>query len=516
MLDSIKNIFLPKTLFGRLIILPSVSVFLGFLIITFLAGYNQYSFVKEELEHDSKVIIKELSASLEKYLLLHDYGEIESIMRRFSLIEVIQSISLIDENSMPLLTIRKDVNKELQLEINTDKKYTNIEKHAGFFFTEDNHSYFSYKPIGNSVKKKWVMVEMSKEIGYARLMDLLLLVNITGIILIGFLSFIIYKIIYQPLKHIEYLTSFSSTLHKSYGVNCEVNSSIYEINSLADSLNQLSQELLKNQAIRTKQNEELRVFNTELTSRVEEEVLKNREKDILLLNNSRLAALAEMIGNIAHQWRQPLNAIALLIQSLQISYELDDLNKKEFNEFVDDSLLQVDYLSRTIDDFRDLTKDEIDNEPFNVSEILSKTFRLIEPSLMNASIQSTLDIQDGIICHHSSANALSQAIINILNNAKDALIQQDVNEKEIHIQLKQVGTTIEISINDNAGGIPTEIIEKIFNAYFTTKHQSNGTGLGLYISKKIINKEMDGRLEVINNAKGACFRIVFSNSRRIC
>ena len=511
MLNKLKTFFIPKTLFGRLIILPSVSVFFGFLLVTLVIGYNQYNYVKEDIKQDAKTIIKELSATLEKYLLLNDYGEVESIIRRFSLIKSIQSISLIDEKAKVLLSVQKNLQKELVLEINPGTTYKNTKEHTIMFFEENKSSYISYKPLGDTSHNKWVRLEINKDASYSKLVDLFIIANITVILLIAFLAFLIFKIIYKPMQQIKYLTSFSSTLHRTFGSSCKVESSIDEINSLSESLNQLSLELLKNQTTMRQQNQALQNFNTQLTSRVEEEVLKNKEKEIMLFNNARLVAIAEMIGNIAHQWRQPLNAIALQIQSVQFSYELGELTKEEFNEFAEDSLLQVSYLSQTIDDFRDLTKDTQKDEAFNVSQTLSKTFNLVEASLKNASIVCNLDIQEDVMCNHSNANALSQAIINILNNARDALLVKAIHKKTIDIQLKQEDSKIQITICDNAGGIPADILEKIFDPYFTTKHQSNGTGLGLYISKKIINKDLQGFLEVSNNEKGACFTIEISS-----
>ncbi len=518
MLQKIRDFLLPKTLFGRLILLPSSAIFFGFLLITIVVGYNQYIYVKNEIHHDSKVILKELSASIEKYLLLDDYAEIESVMRRFCLLESVKSISLINPEFNTLIKIDKDETKYLHVIINPNTKYQDIKNQFAVFIQEDVHAYISFYPIGERTQQHWIRLEISKDVLYAKLIDLLLFANAIAVALIVLLSILIYKIINRPLQDIATSTEFSLKLDMNIGSYCRVDSSIEEISNLVNSLNQLSQKLLKNQNVMNEQNQELQRFNHELTSRVEEEVQKNREKDITILNNARLVALAEMIGNIAHQWRQPLNAIALLIQSVQISYEIETLTPEEFDEFVKDSLMQVNYLSQTIDDFRDLIKEDKIHESFNVSEVIHKTFKLVEPSLKNSAINTSLDIEENIIASRSNANALSQAFINILNNAKDVLLQKHPNDKIsnnkfIKIQLKQIDGKAKITICDNGGGIPQEIIAKIFDPYFTTKHQSNGTGLGLYISKKIIDNEMGGILHVQNTVDGACFSIEFESQK---
>jgi two-component system, NtrC family, sensor kinase len=509
LLATIKNFFLPKTLFGRLIVLPSSAVIVSFLLIFALFGYNQYFNAKADMRHDSKVVIKELSASVDKYLLLQDYAEIESIMRRFSLIETVKSISLVNSEYRALIEISKDENKDLLVVLNPNKKYEIINSHNSLFVNEDPRLYAIYDVVGGETKPSWIRVEIDKEFAYSKIMDFLLYGSFIALFFMILLSIVIFQIIRKPLEDIKLLTIFSSNLDKNIGKVIVSKSEISEIRSLTNSLNQLSKKLLKNQNVMNHQHRELKEFNEELTSRVEEEVGKNREKDIMILNSARLVALAEMIGNIAHQWRQPLNAIGVMIQSIQVSYELEDLQQEEFDEFVKDSMAQVNYLSKTIDDFRDMTKDDVIDEEFDVSELISKTFALMEPSLKHSSIAARLDLEKNITATHSNASALSQAFINIFNNAKDVLKNQNKNDKLITIRLKRNKNKAQIAICDNGGGVPEDIIEKIFDPYFTTKHQSNGTGLGLYISKNIVNNDLGGALYAKNADNGACFTIEF-------
>ena len=509
MLATIKNFFLPKTLFGRLIILPSSAVIAAFLIIFALVVYVQNESAKASMRHSSKVIIKELSASVDKYLLLDDYAEIESIMRRFCLIETVKSLSLVNAKRAALIEISKDSHKEPLVVLNPHKKYEAINNHDSMFVNEDAHSYAIYNVVGDETKPHWIRVEIDKDFEYSKIMNFLLFGSLVALFFMILLSIVIYKIIHKPLEDIRILTMFSSNLDKNIGESSVVQSEISEIKSLTNSLNQLSKKLLKNQNVMNVQHRELQEFNEELTSRVEEEVEKNREKDLILINNSRLAALGEMIGNIAHQWRQPLNAIAIMIQSVHVSYELEDLPKEKFDEFVKDSMAQVNYLSKTIDDFRDMIKDDKHDEAFDVGELISKTFTLLEPSLKSSDIDASLDLEKKVVASHANAKALSQAFINILNNAKDVLQHQNKNGKLITISLKKNQNKVQITICDNGGGVPQEIMGKIFDPYFTTKHQANGTGLGLYVSKNILNNEMGGDLYAKNVDDGACFIIEF-------
>jgi C4-dicarboxylate-specific signal transduction histidine kinase len=316
----------------------------------------------------------------------------------------------------------------------------------------------------------------------------------------------------RPIQEIGKLTEFSSNLGDQFGLKIDIITQVNEIQALAYSLNKLSQKLYSNKTIMLEQQEKLQQFNDELWKQVEEETRKNREKDAILVQQSRLAALGEMIGNIAHQWRQPLNAIAIEIQDLDLSYQLGELSDKEVSISTQEIMKHVLYLSQTIDDFRDLVQANKCYEPFLVSEVIFKILELMSSTFKASSIKLVLHIDESIIANHGSSQGLSQAIINILSNAKDILVQNNSeNEREITLRLSQVlndnfSKTV-LSIEDNGGGIESDIVSKIFDPYFTTKHQSQGTGLGLYISKNIIEQELLGTLQVVATKHGTLFSI---------
>ena len=509
---KIKKILLPKTLFGRLIILPSLAIIVSFIIIFVIVGYTQYHYLKTNIEHNSKVIMKEIFASLEKYLLLDDYAEIESIMRRFSLIESIESISLINAQNIPLIEIKKDKNQEIQTSYNSPNRYKIIHSSNNMLIStkERLHSYILYAPIIKAKELWYIRLEINKDYSYSKVLNLFIFGTFLALLFIVLVSTIIYFIINRPLKDIKALTHFSWELDKRIGEQTYIVTPIREINDLTESLNRLSNKLYKNQIIMNEQYVALEEFNEKLSLKVEEEVIKNREKDIILFKNSRLITLAEMIGNIAHQWRQPLNSIALLAQSLEMMYELDELSKEDFHNDITEIMLQVNYLSQTIDDFRELVKENKSDEPFEVSNVIMQTHKLIKPALNNVGIHIYLELEKNITLHFGNAQIFSQALLNLLNNAKDALLMKDESyQKEIHVRLKQSLQSIKLIVCDNGGGLDETIVEKIFDPYFTTKSKSNGTGLGLSIAKSIVEKDFCGRLYAYNNDKGACFVMEF-------
>ncbi len=276
-----------------------------------------------------------------------------------------------------------------------------------------------------------------------------------------------------------------------------------EIKALNISLEEKIQQRTKELAQKTKQ---LEILNQSLDKRVKEESEKSRKNEQLLIQQSRQAAMGEMIGNIAHQWRQPLNALGLVLQNIHFTYQMDELNDEFMQKSIDKGKMLTSSMSKTIDDFRDFFKPNKLKENFNVSQIIKNTTELIEASYNNNNITLKTDL-DTDITIEGYPSEFSQVILNILSNAKDALMEYKVSSRIVNIKTYEQNNKIIISIEDNAGGIPKEIISKIFDPYFTTKEEGKGTGIGLYMSKTIIENSMGGELEIVNSTDGAKFII---------
>ena len=252
---------------------------------------------------------------------------------------------------------------------------------------------------------------------------------------------------------------------------------------------------------------ELEELNRTLLEKVQEEVDKNREKDHLLILQSRQAAMGEMIGNIAHQWRQPLTAISLLVQDLGECYVYGDFTKEYLDTTISNALKVIQHMSHTIDDFRNFFNQEKEKKAFSVGEVVARSLSFIESSLRFNNITVEVDVDDNLLAF-GFPNEFSQALINIIGNAKEAFRERNIPAPLIRVQGGRDGKRAVVTITDNAGGISEQIIDKIFEPYFTTRKLENGSGLGLYMSKTIIEKNMDGKLTAANVEGGACFRIV--------
>lgn len=235
-----------------------------------------------------------------------------------------------------------------------------------------------------------------------------------------------------------------------------------------------------------------------------------REKDLLLLQQSRLATMGEMVNYIAHQWRQPLNVIGLLVQAMRDDYLHGEFGDEDMRQTVEQILNLIRHMSSTIEDFRDFFKSGRDEKPFDLKEVTGKTLSFISDTLKLSNIKLSMEAEDGLIIAGYS-NEYSHVLLNILNNAREALTERATVSPRITISIFREGNAAAISIRDNAGGIPAENIGKLFDCYFTTKEK--GTGIGLYMCRTIIEKRMRGSIAAQNTDEGAefCIRIPLVN-----
>ena len=235
----------------------------------------------------------------------------------------------------------------------------------------------------------------------------------------------------------------------------------------------------------------------------------------IIAQQAKMAAMGEMIGNIAHQWRQPLSSISTSATGMKLQKELNILEDKFLIEGLEQINNSVQYLSTTIDDFRNFYKPDKNKKEFRILETINKVINLVDLQFRSNGITIIKNGQDVKI--NSFENELIQVLINILNNARDELIKKDKDyEKLIFIDVLKNQKNLLVQIKDNAGGIPTDIITRIFEPYFTTKNQSQGTGIGLYMSREIISKSMNGEINTKNvtfeyegkSYEGALFEII--------
>ncbi len=246
----------------------------------------------------------------------------------------------------------------------------------------------------------------------------------------------------------------------------------------------------------------------ELEKRVKEEVEKNIAKDRILIQQNKLAAMGEMIGAIAHQWRQPLNNISLILHFIRDNFDNKKLDKEMISRYIDKGKTQIEYMSHTIDDFRNFYKPSKSREAFNIKKALETAIEIINTQLKD--IQLDIEVEECVL--DGFENEFKQAILNIISNAKDAIYHKKSKIENFTGYIKVTGkkkkTNYFITISNNGGEIKNEIIDRIFEPYFTTKFEKQGTGIGLYMTKTIIESNMLGSIEVKNIKNGVQFEII--------
>ena len=270
------------------------------------------------------------------------------------------------------------------------------------------------------------------------------------------------------------------------------------------------------QAFIDAQNRSNKEINAILEQRVKDEVEKNKKQDQQLFAQTRMAQMGEMISMIAHQWRQPLGAIAATSIDLKIklelqTYDLQELqSRKECQEYFIGGLCDIGSLTKTltttIDDFRDFYKPKTVFQILEVNNPIEKALNIMKGSLVANNIK--------VLKHCNSSNKLEmleselmQVILNILKNAEDNFTQKEISNGEIVIVTQDISNGVVVTIQDNGGGVSKDIIDKVFDPYFSTKHEKNGTGLGLYMSKTIIEDHHHGILSIYNEGDGVVFKI---------
>ncbi len=267
------------------------------------------------------------------------------------------------------------------------------------------------------------------------------------------------------------------------------------------------------------QKNEIELLNKSLEKRVEIAVEDTKQKEKLLLHQSHMAQMGEMLGMIAHQWRQPLSSISSAVVGLQVKLELESFDLKDekgvkslvsyLTKHNKDVAKYVKFLSTTIDDFRSFFKPNKSKQFVKLTTPIIKTLEIIEASLLNKNIKLVKEFHnDEKVSLYK--NEMMQVILNILKNSEENFLDKGIEDGKITISTEKSDGKYIISIKDNGGGIPKDILPDIFTPYFSTKYEKNGTGLGLYMSKTIIEKHHNGILRAINTEDGVNFEIIIN------
>ena len=419
-----------------------------------------------------------------------------------------RSLSYILQNAQSLL---KDLDSAVSIYQNENEvKIANLSKNELYIFllillTLIFEAFFIFRPANNDVKRK--TKELMREKEYS---DIITQINTNAIIAIdNNFKVLTFNKSAQEMFGFEafemlHLNSLNKIIPKKYQQQHEIGLSTFLKSGKLKNKNMVFE--LEGQhkdgtifpikisfGTKTDNSHKIVVANIQ-------NITKDKEKDNLIIHQSRIAAMGEMIGNIAHQWRQPLSSISTLSTGAKLRLASNLISENEIKDAFTKINTQTQHLSKTIDDFRDFFNKSTKKETFNINDIIDKSITLIEASYKSNDINIFIKRKDAKALINGNSSELSQVFLNILNNAKDILLEKNIDKKRVLIKIKIDANQVTININDNAGGIPQNIKMKIFDPYFTTKHQSQGTGIGLFMSKQIIEKHFGGTL-LANNKK---------------
>ena len=524
--------FTKNTIFSKIFrLLFVLFVFVSIPLIIYSIS-TQKKMLLESLEVEAKDINRFIEFALSDALLLNDNSAIVEFLIDYSKKnEKLKNIIISKENN-DYIIIEKDF---WSFEAELDQKYKDLEKDidSSLLFkspilnTEVFHHTF---PIYSSgIHLGWIHLSMSLDEYHKRLETVYLGFFSFFIILLGFslfISYILSKSISDPIVSLNNIVSKISKgnlkLRSNYQSDDEVGALAQGFNTMISAIDEtqmqlkLSHEKLEERVeLRTKELDstnklleiktiELEKLNKNLDIKIKEEIEKRIQQESILVQQSRLAATGEMIGNIAHQWRQPLSLITTCASGIKLEKEFGISTQEIEIEKLNTIIQSSNYLSKTIDDFRNFFKPNKEKVNFSIEEMTEQSITLVAASFnfhyitINKNFNKIEEV-------YGFPNEFSQAILNVLANAKDALIEKNIENPFVSIYIYENKKYGFLEIEDNAGGINDDIMTKIFDPYFTTKHKNQGTGIGLYMSKMIVEKNMNGNLSVENTVNGAKF-----------
>ena len=302
-------------------------------------------------------------------------------------------------------------------------------------------------------------------------------------------------------KTIEYIESFLDNDYLSLRENLEILLKDYKRKSKR--LDKIIHQSDKQQHQMIKLNEELDQYKNHLENKVEQEIKKREEKEKMLLQQSKLAAMGEMMDAVAHQWKQPINIINMQVDMINYDFEDGLIDQNYIDEFQSKVSTQVKHMTSTLNEFRSFFRPNKEVEEFDVKKMIEKVLFLVKDEFMKNQIEVTINNSNNFTIT-GIENEFKHLILNIINNSKDAFNDNNKENRQIQINILTNETYKSVEIIDNAGGIPQTVIADIFKANVTTKEEGKGTGIGLYMSSQIANKH-NGELSVINVDDGAKF-----------
>ncbi len=470
--------------------------------------FQNLSSIKEQtystFSQTNQTIHDFLSATIREHIYNDDIVRAEVMMKSIHN-QNIQNIYLLNSDNEMLTSQKRVLPYDLEIINSTLKKHKD-----GLVNTADSSFYITtfylldipmaYLVISNDLETLQTTIQEKRDSMMIQ-SSLLLLFSVIVSYFVSLLFTRPIEKIVKTLKNIKHHETLDLRLERSdeFGFLSK------NIERSHNQLNRLNTHLEKEVNKKTK---ELQVLNEGLEERVKEEIDKNREQEKHMLYQSRLAQMGEMLSMIAHQWRQPLSAISATTNHLLIKTTLDRYDQELYQKKLQNISEYTQHLSNTIDDFKNFFKANKEMNTIDIESLIEGVLTITESSLKDNNIELSTDFQYcGTI--HTFSNEVRQVLLNLIKNAEDIFKENQTDDSKIKIIAhRPIADSILISVQDNGGGIDEKIINRVFEPYFTTKEKREGTGLGLYMSKTIIEEHCQGKLTVENYEDGALFKVL--------
>jgi signal transduction histidine kinase len=466
----------------------SVLIFMSASTVFFVQKQYLYKSNSEEIT----ALASSLAVSSRSWVMANDFTGLQEVVTAFKDFPEIEYAMIISGDGRVLGHLKEE-NQGLFLSDTHSLSLLNSSPELHILTDNSDFLDLAWPIIYDDRVIAWSRVAVRRTRIYQNLM-MIATGSILFVILSGLVSFFVSRLIADRLS--KDVTSLSDAAVRITEGRRDIRASAgdsAEMKKLSESLNIMLDDLISSES-------ELRRLNESLEAKVAEEVDSNRQKDILLIQQSRLAAMGEMIHNIAHQWRQPLNSVSLIVQNLQDEFQNNECTIESIDATVTKIMSLLLNMSRTIEDFRSFFRPDKQKEPFSVSAAVDSALTLIDASLHSYGIIVEKNIESNSEAFGYS-NQFSQALLNIFSNSKEAIVHAHKSPGIIKIHLSSEGDQVVIKITDNGGGIKPEVLSRMFEPYFTTK--SAGSGIGLYMTKMIVERNMSGSITAENYETGA-------------
>ena len=520
MINLIKNFF-TKTIKRELLFAIILTHSIMMSIFIYDLTINQKEFLNTQSLSQTISLATTLSKNSTSWVLANDYVGLEEIIESILQYPDLNYAMIINKNGKILAHSEKQYINHF-LSDNISSKIITSEPQV-LILVNDNHMIdIAFPIVRKSQHIGWSRVSLSLQSNLESLNHIIIngiTYTLIAIIFGALIAYILATSLTKNLYHLIDITKLISKGQRDIQVDTkrldEVGLLSHEINNMLEKIKDNEQQLevlnrdlekkveektiiLEQQNRELEESEhELQMLNTNLEQKVKEEVEKNIKTQKQLFKSEKMASMGEMIGNIAHQWRQPLSIISTGATGMKMKKMFHKLDDESFEQTCDIINDNAQYLSKTIDDFRNFIKGDRLKLHFNLTENINSFLKLVEPSIKNHNITMLCNLDDTITLN-SYPNELIQCYMNLFNNAKDILDTINEEDRYILITTQLENNKIHISFQDSGGGIKDSILEKIFEPYFTTKSKKTGTGLGLHMTYSIIVDGMNGIIEVNN------------------